>query len=283
MEFSNQASNPKPSRKPKQSKLPNQKSANGSNVADETEAVLANPDNSAEIPAQALARIEPATIETPEAAPAFAPPSFSADAGGNEPPQPYTPPPPIAPVEDVPLYLRDPGPPPRLPRKMDFTSNGQTSYRLREVRHGYINRRPLLWACAIIGLVVLYLLIVAKVQNRPAESQNSLEPTPIVTRALRPTTDPRLISNPLPSDEQFGMVFGQDGLILEEPRVGATTVEVLRPGSVVAFMRKSESGLGWYQLKNGTGWISLLSVKTFPTEDAALRAKRDYEAKITPK
>ena len=76
---------------------------------------------------------------------------------------------PIAAPPPLPLYLQDPGPPPRLPRNMNLRKFDRASYQFKAVGGGRPNYRPLLWACAVVGLLILFLLMVVKIQNRPAD------------------------------------------------------------------------------------------------------------------
>lgn len=230
---------------------------------------------------QALARLDPEDEPVIGPRPVIPAASGSADASGHEPEQEPAPPAPI-PLAEIPLYLRNPGPPPRLPRNADFTSYGRTSYRLNSVQRGY-NRRPLLWACAVIGVAILYVLLIVKPQNRLLEDPVAIEPTPIVARITGSAAELTPTLGPVPTDEQFGLVTVPEGLVVEEPSLGASPVEKVKQYTVLTFQRKSTAGVGWYQLKGGKGWISALSVKAYPSEQTALAAKQELESKTSSK
>jgi hypothetical protein len=184
---------------------------------------------------------------------------------------------PVIPPAEPPLYLRNPGPPPKLPRNRKVTSLGRTSYRFQEVRFGYTNRRTLLYICAVIGIILLFVIIVIRPQNRKVENTLPLaSAASTVTLAATPTPKPAVII--VPSTEQFAVVTATSGLVLEEPRVGAAQIQTLSQFTYIAFQRKSEDG--WYQLKGGAGWIKASSVQVFATEKAAWDFKNSEEAKI---
>ncbi len=176
---------------------------------------------------------------------------------------------------EPPLYLRNPGPPPRLPRNTNVTNFGRSSFRLRNSGSARPNYVPHLVVCAIVGLVLLFVLIVIKPQNRsvdsnPAANRTSARATPNLTPVI----------TAVPVAETFALVNVPEGLVLEEPRAGAGRVQILDQYTLLAFQRKSTAG--WYQLKGGSGWINAQSVKTYPNEEAAWSAKREAE-KNTPR
>jgi hypothetical protein len=237
-------------------------------------------------PLRALARIEPAREE----------PEFQAEVREEDlqnPPLaafemntdteaeniPVAPP---APAE-MPLYLRNPGPAPRLPRNLEVKSLGRTSYRFQEVQFGYANRRVLLYACAVIGIILLFVIIVLKPQDRKVEVSFLADSAggalnPAIGASNSEPTIKRPVYSAIPPLEQFAVVTDVAGFVLEEPRDGAMQVQNLSQFTYIAFQKKSDDG--WYQLKGGAGWIKAASVKTFGTEQAAWDFKRGEEAKI---
>jgi hypothetical protein len=228
-------------------------------------------------PLQALARIEPARepefqAEVREEALQNPPlDAFEINTDVDVENIPVTPPPPA----ELPLYLRNPGPPPRLPRNPEVKSLGRTSYRFREVQFGYANHRVLLYACAVIGIILLFVIIVLKPQDRKVEISLLADSA---GGALNPEPTKKPVYSVIPPLEQFAVVTDVAGFVLEEPRDGAIQVQNLSQFTYIAFQKKSDDG--WYQLKGGTGWIKAASVKTFGTEQAAWDFKRTEEAKI---
>ncbi len=223
-------------------------------------------------PLKALARVEPASEE----------PVYQAKTAD----EPFVNPPlddvaantdfmPVVLPAEVPVYLRNPGPPPRLPRNSNVKSLGRTSYRFQEVKFGYSNSRTLLYICALIGVVLLFVLLVLKPQDRKVEVSG-------LGASASGTTGPVTTRKPaftaVASDEQFAIVTDVAGFVLEEPRDGAIQVQNLSQFTYIAFQKKSDDG--WYQLKGGTGWLKASSVKTFSTDQAAWDFKRTEEAKI---
>lgn len=182
---------------------------------------------------------------------------------------------PVAPPAEVPLYLRNPGPPPRLPRNLEVKSLGRTSYRFQEVQYGYANRRTMLYVCAVIGIILLFVLVVLKPQDRKIEVSDL---GASAGQALNPEPTKKTVYSPIPPLEQFAVVTDAAGFVLEEPRDGAIQVQNLSQFTYIAFQKKSDDG--WYQLKGGAGWLKASSVKVFGTEQAAWDFKRAEEAKI---
>jgi hypothetical protein len=185
---------------------------------------------------------------------------------------------PVIPPAEPPLYLRNPGPPPKLPRNRNVTSLGRTSYRFQEVRFGYTNRRTLLYICAVIGIILLFVIIVIRPQDRKVENTLPVASAASTTATVAATPTPKPAVIIVPADEQFAVVTVTNGLVLEEPRDGSTQVQTLSQFTYIAFQRKSEDG--WYQLKGGAGWIKASSVQVFATEKAAWDYKNSEEAKI---
>ena len=184
---------------------------------------------------------------------------------------------PVIPPAETPLYLRNPGPPPKLPHNRNVTSLGRTSYRFQEVRFGYTNRRTLLYICAVIGIILLFVIVVIRPQDRKVENSLPLaSASSTITVSATPTPKPSIIL--VPANEQFAVVTAATGLVLEEPRDGSTQIQTLSQFTYIAFQRKSEDG--WYQLKGGAGWIKASSVQVFATEKAAWDYKNSEEAKI---
>ncbi len=226
------------------------------------------------VPQRALVRLDLNNEEEIGIPPA----SAAADASGPD----LDPTPLPTPPADLPLHLRNPGPPPRVPRNADLTTYGRTSYRLREIRHDYTNRRPLLWACAAIGLFLLFLLMVVKPQNRLLDNPVAVEPTPIVANVSAGSSSsarPTVVT--VAATEQFGVVLTPEGLVLEEARNGATVVDRFKQYSVLNFQRKNSAG--WYQLKGGSGWISAATIRLYPSEQAANDARREFESRVSSK
>jgi hypothetical protein len=183
---------------------------------------------------------------------------------------------PVAPpVAEVPLYLRNPGPPPRLPRNRDVKSLGRTSYRFQEVKFDYTNRRGLLYACAVIGIILLFVLTVLKPQDRKVVV-SQLGASASGAMEVMPTKKP--VYTAVASTEQYAVVNAAAGFVLEEPRDGAIQIQNLSQFTYIALQKKSDAG--WYQLKGGAGWIKASSIKTFGTEQAAWDFKRAEETKI---
>lgn len=183
---------------------------------------------------------------------------------------------PAIPPAEIPLYLRNPGPPPKLPRNRSVKSLGRTSYRFQQVQFGYNNHRTLLYICAVIGIILLFVIIVIRPQDRKVEIN-----VPVAS-AADSTVDPTATRKPsfmlVPSNEQFAVVTDVAGFVLEEPHDGAMQIQNLSQFTYIAFQRKSDDG--WYQLKGGTGWIKASSVKVFGSEKAAWDYKNSEEAKI---
>lgn len=226
-------------------------------------------------PFKALARVEP-TVEEPAVAqaettgePFVNPPLEDIATNTNVNLMPVVLPP------EVPLYLRNPGPPPRLPRNQNVKSLGRTSYRFQEVKFGYSNRRALLYICAVIGIILLFVLIVLKPQDRKIEVSGAAV-SASGTLGPVPTRKPSFTA--VSSAEQFAIVTDVAGFVLEEPRDGAVQVQNLSQFTYIAFQKKSDNG--WYQLKGGIGWIKASAVKVFETEKAAWDFKNSEEAKI---
>ncbi len=177
---------------------------------------------------------------------------------------------------EVPLYMRNPGPPPKLPRNLNVKSLGRSSYRFQQVQFGYTNRRTQLYICALIGIILLFVIIVIRPQDRKVENN-----IPVAV-AANSTVDPAVTKKPFYSlvtnNEQFAVVTDAAGFVLEEPHDGAMQIQNLSQFTFIALQRKSDDG--WYQLKGGAGWIKASSVTVFPSEETAWGFKNSEEAKI---
>lgn len=234
---------------------------------------------------KALARIEPSKTEEEEAPeePAFLsdtaeittvnPPiaDFTTDTTAILNPNPALLPATLPP--EVPVFMRNPGPPPRLPHNREVKSLGRTSYRFQQVQYGYANHRKLLYICAAIGLILLFVIVVIRPQDRKVEFSNVASAT---STTAEPTKKP--VYTVVAEDEQFAVVNDPVGFVLEEPRDGSIQVQNLNQYTLVGLQRKSDDG--WFQVKGGTGWIKAASIKIFPTEQAAWAYKNAEEAKI---
>ncbi len=181
---------------------------------------------------------------------------------------------PPAQPQAVPIYLRDPGPPPGLPRNRNVQTIGRMSYRLNRAERNSSRYRNLLWACAFSGLVLLLVLVVFQPQNRPVSSPQ-LNETIIAAEAGLIAANNRPTVRPVPLAEQFAVVITGQGLVLDEPHDKALSVQNLAQYTFIAFQRKTNTA--WYQLKGGFGWIKAGQVKTFETEEAAWEFKRASE------
>lgn len=181
------------------------------------------------------------------------------------------------PYQDAPLYLRNPGPPPKLPRNADLTGVGRSSYRFQGVRTSG-DYRTLLIACAVVGLILLFILAVLRPQDNlkiPAVSV----PVGVVaqpTATFAPTSTPNIpnVVTNVDKTEQFGLIVAKEGLVMEEPRDGAAKMQTLQQYTILNLERKSSRG--WYEIKGG-GWIKAASLKLFPDIEATWAAKRDLE------
>ncbi len=177
----------------------------------------------------------------------------------------------------APLYLQNPGPPPRLPRNRNVNNLGRSSYRYKGTASGQANYRWLLWVCATLGLVILYLLLVVKIQNRTVNGPaienypESYSTTPQTTGQAFETVGP---------GEQFALVVASQARVREEPSNEARTIQNLQRYTLVALQNRVPGG--WYQLKGGSGWLMAASLELYPDSDKAWTAKRRYEAATTP-
>lgn len=178
-------------------------------------------------------------------------------------------------LPEIPLYMRNPGPPPRLPHNRAVKSLGRTSYRFQQVQFGYANHRKLLYICAAIGIILLFVLVVIRPQDRKVEISSANAAT---SSATEPTSTKKPVYTLVSVTEQYAIVTDVAGFVLEEPRDGSIQVQNLNQFTLVGLQRKSDDG--WFQLKGGTGWIKAASVKIFPTEQAAWTFKNAEEAKI---
>lgn len=218
-------------------------------------------------PQQALARLQPEADLTQPSLEVSLPlaPELSS------PPSTLLAPPPEQVATPPPLYLRNPGPPPRLPRNWNVNNLGRSSYRFREIGPGKANRRPLLWLCALLGIGLLYVLLVMQPQRQVqtnffSEANQAAQPA---------VTVPKSVLSPVGATEQYALVMEAEGKVLEEPRSEASQVQTLKKYTFIALQRKHSGG--WYQLKGGSGWIASTAIKTYPTEEAAWKVKRELE------
>ncbi|HEX2912937.1 MAG TPA: hypothetical protein VH186_19175 [Chloroflexia bacterium] len=174
------------------------------------------------------------------------------------------------PVE-LPLYLRDPGPPPKLPRRLEVRFADHASYRIRGVDRTNTHRK-LLWSAAALGVVLLFVLIVIKPQNKPILSFNSQTQASVIGTDIAINQETKPVISDVQPYEQFGVVTVSQVMVREEPDNNSTAIKSLSRMDYTAFKRKISTG--WYLLKDGTGWIEASAVQTYQTEQEARDAAK---------
>jgi hypothetical protein len=178
---------------------------------------------------------------------------------------------------NMPLYLRNPGPPPKLPRNADLTGVGRSSYRFRGIGSNG-DYRVLLIGCAAIGLIMLFILVVLRPQDNIKVQSVSVPAgaVAVATATFAPTSTPNVpnVVTNVDKTEQFALVVAKEGIVLEEARDGSAKMQTLQQYTILNLERKSSRG--WYELKGG-GWIKASSIKLYGDIEATWAAKRDLE------
>lgn len=185
--------------------------------------------------------------------------------------------------EEVPIFLRNPGPPPKMPRNSELLGAGRNSYRFREIRASAGDYKWWLLSCAIAGLILLGILAIGKPQKNIVVSLPNLPIAPVAaptaTVAPSPTTNSPIVLLPIAPGEQYALVVAQEGVVLEEPKDNAAQMQVYARYTVLSLTRKTNRD--WYEIKGSIGWIKASALKFYPDIDSAWAAKREIEGTTT--
>lgn len=181
--------------------------------------------------------------------------------------------------EEVPVFLRNPGPPPKMPRNSELLGAGRNSYRFREIRAGAGDYKWWLLGCVVAGLILLAVLAIGKPQKNIVVSLPSLPLAPVAaptaTIAPSPTANGPIVLLPISPGEQYALVVAQEGIVLEEPKDNAAQMQVYARYTVLSLARKTNRD--WYEIKGSIGWIKASALKFYPDIDSAWAAKREIE------